>query len=78
MDPNENLKQQLELAGAILHLYHQDSGYDATEDAVRLAELVQALNDWIQRGGYIPFGWRNHPALRGSPAVPSRLGRRRR
>ena len=61
MDPDENLKQQLELAGAILHLYHQDSGYDATDDAVRLAELVQALNDWIVRGGFPPDAWSRRP-----------------
>lgn len=72
MDPDENLRQQLQLAGAIIHLADED--YDATDDAVRLAELVQAMNDWIQRGGYIPFAWRNHPTLRGSPERPSQLG----
>lgn len=77
MDPNENLKQQLELAGAILHLYHQDSGYDATEDAARLAELVQALNDWIVRGGFPPAAWRTpgHKHIVRT-AAPSRSSRR--
>ena len=53
MDPNENLRQQLQMAGAILHL-SEEPDYDATDDAVRLAELVQALNDWIVRGGFPP------------------------
>lgn len=55
MDPDENLRQQLQLAGAIIHLADED--YDATDDAVRLAELVQAMNDWIQRGGFLPKRW---------------------
>lgn len=70
MDPNENLRQQLQLAGAIIHLADED--YDATEDAVRLAELVRAMNDWMVQGGFLPRNWAggvsNVRALRPLPA----------
>lgn len=70
MDPDENLRQQLQLAGAIIHLADED--YDATDDAVHLAELVQAMNDWIQRGGFLPEQW--EPAR--TPAELARSQRR--
>lgn len=56
MDPNANLKEQLELAAAILE--GADAGvreWGAT--AHRLAELVQALDEWIENGGFLPKRW---------------------
>jgi len=53
MDPNENLRQQLELAE---QLVDDDSVSPETRE---LAELVLALNDWIERGGFLPAGWMN-------------------
>lgn len=53
MDPNANLKEQLEIARAIL----SDDEYDTGYDAVRLAELVEALNEWIVKGGFLPKDW---------------------
>lgn len=54
MDPNANLKEQLEIARAIL----SDKEYDTGYDAVRLAELVEALHEWIMKGGFLPDAWK--------------------
>ncbi len=56
-DPNENLREQLELAGML-----QDEALEG--DAIRmggkLAELVQAMNEWLSGGGALPAAW-EHP-----------------
>ena len=52
MDPNANLDEQLRLANKILR---SDKWTDA--DAERLAELVEALDGWIDRGGFLPQHW---------------------
>ena len=52
MDPNATLKQMLHLA-AIL----QDQGDPDPEIAAELATLVQAMNDWLARGGFLPAAW---------------------
>ena len=49
MDPNENLKQQLELA---------QSMRGSEEDAMELAELVIELDKWLTNGGTPPEKWR--------------------
>jgi hypothetical protein len=54
MDPNANLKEQREIAKRILSDDGEDTGYDA----VRLAELVEALDEWIMKGGFLPKEWR--------------------
>jgi len=54
MDPNANLREQLSLARYILA-----EKSDNTIGAVRLAELVEALDDWIARGGFLPERWRD-------------------
>lgn len=51
MDPNANLEEQLRLAGRML----TDGPHD--QDALRLCELVEALNEWIERGGFLPARW---------------------
>jgi hypothetical protein len=56
MDPNENLKQQLAIARAIL----ADKS-DHSFGAVQLAELVEALDGWITKGGFLPDRWRKDP-----------------
>jgi hypothetical protein len=55
MDPTANLREQLEIARAMLA---KDSEHIDTGDAVRLAELVEALNQWIANGGFLPVQWR--------------------
>jgi len=61
MDPDANLKEQLQLAAAL-----EDVDYDqldenskeaAISDACRLAELVLALDEWISKGGFLPKLW---------------------
>ena len=55
MDPDANLKEQLELAQKF---YGQDDLTFDGEDVIRLAELVIALNEWIKNGGFLPKDWR--------------------
>lgn len=65
MDPIANLKEQRRLAAQILDVESQDweiGQADVARDAVlrdslRLAELVQALDEWMQHGGFSP--WRD-------------------
>lgn len=64
MDPNANIKEQRELATAIIKEWDNcnDNGTlkegqaeRIAEHANRLAELVQALDEWQRRGGYSPY-----------------------
>lgn len=56
MDPNANLKEQLDLANGIMKVW-DDGAYPAPEDAARLSELVVALDEWIRKGGILPEHW---------------------
>lgn len=59
MDPNENLREQLEISARIMHAM-ETGDYDAEDmeaDACRLAELVLALDAWIKSGGFRPGIW---------------------
>jgi hypothetical protein len=53
MDPNANLAEQLQIAKLLL-----DDNPSNAVAAIRLAELVEALNDWIKGGGFLPDAWR--------------------
>lgn len=55
MDPNANLEEQLRLAQRMLDVYdrHNDNG----ADGARLAELVEALDAWLAKGGFLPERW---------------------
>lgn len=57
MDPNENLREQRELAEKIIR--EIDAGmFDLLETEVeRLAELVLALDAWLLKGGVFPKAW---------------------
>jgi hypothetical protein len=62
MDPNANLREQLELVRDILQradagTYSDDDTRDQLVDAARLAELVYALDTWIESGGFLPKRW---------------------
>jgi hypothetical protein len=66
MDPDANLREQQQLAAALLEqLDHIPDAWamttseaaDVATMANRLAELVQALDDWIRSGGYLPNRW---------------------
>lgn len=56
MDPNENLREQRELAEAIIRTM-DDEGVVSAYDAERLAELVLALDSWLLKGGASPRAW---------------------
>lgn len=51
MDPNANLKEQIEISKRILE------GEERDGDAERLAELVESLDGWIAKGGFLPARW---------------------
>jgi len=62
MDPTANLKEQLELARSLTKGSDQLGAYDTVDtiDAVRLAELVLALDGWIKKGGFLPEQWKRN------------------
>ena len=66
MDPDANLREQLEISAdilAVMDAADEDGSLTPVQlenlagYAARLAELVQALNTWICRGGALPLGW---------------------
>lgn len=67
MDPNANLKEQLEIARDIIKTW-DDSNADevftvavrVADRANRLAELVETLDEWIRKGGFLPARWNNN------------------
>jgi hypothetical protein len=56
MDPNANLAAQRKLAARILACVDREEAPDP-EDVRRLAELVEALDDWLKMGGALPDDW---------------------
>lgn len=56
MDPNANLAEQLRLAQLIRDCDDNSCSLCGQRGA-RLAELVEALNEWISKGGFLPFAW---------------------
>jgi len=58
MDPDANLEESMELARKLLSPSPMGSG-DIYDDAMRLAELVLAMDKWISREGFLPRRWNN-------------------
>ena len=56
MDPTANLNEQLVIAERIMRHMDEDR-YPDEQDARRLAELVEALHNWIRNGGFLPAQW---------------------
>lgn len=56
MDPDANLAEQKEIRERITLCQH-GTGCNCVHDADRLAELGDALDDWIAGGGYLPNRW---------------------
>lgn len=52
MDPTANLKEQLHIAARVR------AGLAASYEVDRLAELVEALDEWICKGGFLPKQWK--------------------
>lgn len=62
MDPNANLEEQRQIAARMRRRFECDrvnevSTIAQAADGDRLAELVQALDDWLTRGGFKPVAW---------------------
>lgn len=56
MDPNANISEQRRIAARVKAT--RDAGGEVDgDDADRLAELVDALDIWLARGGFLPDAW---------------------
>jgi hypothetical protein len=55
MDPNANLAEQLRLARYV------QRGTATPREIDRLAELVEALDEWLRGGGVLPTAWERKP-----------------
>lgn len=53
MDPDVNLREQLELVRNVDEMSDSDKIY-AFE---RLADLVEGLNEWLTHHGHLPKAW---------------------
>jgi hypothetical protein len=51
MDPNETLRELRRILRA--------GAWDAA-DAERVRELIEALDAWLSRGGFLPDAWTSH------------------
>jgi hypothetical protein len=60
MDPEANLKEQMELVLRLQVAEEREEG-SVDPDALRLAELVDALDCWLRSGGFLPAAWRRPP-----------------
>lgn len=58
MDPDENLREQKELAERLLHAKNS-GGWSQFSDVSRLCELVLALSEWLEKGGFPPKAWKS-------------------
>lgn len=56
MDPDANLQETRELVKKIIKDYEGDDGIDP-DDAARLADLVEALDGWLSKKGFLPKEW---------------------
>jgi len=62
MDPNGNLEEQRRLADVIRDAAGAGPMSRAEVDAfieraARLAELVEAMDEWLSRQGFLPASW---------------------
>jgi hypothetical protein len=51
MDPNANLEEMRRIAG------RAERNEPEPNDHARICELVDALDDWLSRGGFLPAAW---------------------
>lgn len=64
MDPNANLEEQRRIVARLIRdEKYPDEMSQAelqtyTENASRLVDLVEALDEWISKGGALPDAWR--------------------
>jgi hypothetical protein len=62
MDPNANLREQLEISRLVAEQDNCHPNQKLSQDDLvvlldRLAELVEALHSWIIQGGHLPEAW---------------------
>lgn len=57
MDPNTALYQAQEASGMLM----DDEGYDPDSIVGQLVEHFNALDDWLQAGGFLPTAWERKP-----------------
>jgi hypothetical protein len=55
MDPNANLKEQRHLVSEIQN--PRTSAKQRKEHTYRLAELSEAMDEWLSNGGFLPKAW---------------------
>ena len=55
MDPNATLSRLRELSAEITKAFH--AGDNATDMGAEMADLFDALDQWITRGGFLPTDW---------------------
>jgi hypothetical protein len=74
MDPNANLTEQLWMAWRLTNVI--TTAEERERDGETLAELVIALDEWIQRGGFLPASWSSecHFCGKRSPCSSDRFG----
>ncbi|MGC2652279.1 MAG: hypothetical protein WA317_01465 [Mycobacterium sp.] len=65
MDPNANLEEQLRISRELIGIADWPEGEspaigDVPALAVRLSELVIALDGWIARGCFPPAAWKQN------------------
>ncbi len=56
MDPMANIEEQRKLAAFLLASTTDIHSGAAADAAFRLAELVEALDEWQRSGGFSPYG----------------------
>ena len=56
MDPNANLAGQRRLVASLREQVYSDMP-PSHQDIRRLLELVEALDEWITKGGFLPKDW---------------------
>ena len=57
MDPDANHAEQMKLAARLMEAIENGRDVDR-DDALRLTELVIALDEWLASGGFLPRAWR--------------------
>ena len=55
MDPNATLAELRRLVDRTRE--RMDAGYPELDDALRMTELIHALDEWLSHGGFLPSQW---------------------
>lgn len=67
MDPDACLEEMLKLAKSLQDMDPDPDSISSMrsglEGASRLAELVQALDGWLSKGGFLPKKWERKPPM---------------